>query len=347
MSMLTRPGLLSRRDFLRLGSLGLAGVLVDFRPLKVVHAQSESVQYGRILEPSIPLYNSPSLSSQVTKYVWKDLVLPIQRITVGDADPPHNRIWYQLGEEGYAHSGVVQPVRIELNQPAQSIPETGQLAEITVPYTDARRAPVESEQVAYRLYYGTTHWVTSIEVDPQNNSWYALFDDKLKTTYYAQSGHLRMIPDQELQPLSPSIPPDQKRIEVHLGNQAIIAYEYDHPVFMARTATGARFSTGNYETEPGRYFTNRKRPSRHMAAGDRAAPNSYDLPGVPWICYFTEDGISLHGTYWHNDFGKKRSHGCVNLPIAAARWFYLWTLPSVPASEQSIFETSGTILDVI
>jgi lipoprotein-anchoring transpeptidase ErfK/SrfK len=84
-----------------------------------------------------------------------------------------------------------------------------------------------------------------------------------------------------------------------------------------------------------------------MAAGDRAAPNSYDLPGVPWICYFTEDGISLHGTYWHNDFGKTRSHGCVNLSVAAARWFYLWTLPGVPASQQSVFETSGTILDVI
>jgi lipoprotein-anchoring transpeptidase ErfK/SrfK len=84
-----------------------------------------------------------------------------------------------------------------------------------------------------------------------------------------------------------------------------------------------------------------------MAAGDRAAPNSYDLPGVPWICYFTEDGISFHGTYWHNDFGKPRSHGCINLSPAAARWVYRWTYPYVPAIEQSVFETTGTIVDVI
>ena len=94
----------------------------------------------------------------------------------------------------------------------------------------------------------------------------------------------------QLAPISPDVPLSAKRIEVLLHHQLMIAYERDGPVFMSRAATGARFSSGNYETEPGRYLINRKRPSRHMAAGDRAAPNSYDLPGVPWVCYFTEEG---------------------------------------------------------
>ena len=123
-----------------------------------------------------------------------------------------------------------------------------------------------------------------------------LKDDKIKTVYYVLARHLRLIPPEELAPISPHVPLSDKRIEVLLDHQAIIAYERDRPVFMSRAATGARFSSGNYETEPGRYLINRKRPSRHMAAGDRAAPNSYDLPGVPWVCYFTEDGISFHGT---------------------------------------------------
>jgi lipoprotein-anchoring transpeptidase ErfK/SrfK len=83
-----------------------------------------------------------------------------------------------------------------------------------------------------------------------------------------------------------------------------------------------------------------------MAAGNLAY-NGYDLPGVPWISYITESGISLHGTYWHNNFGRPRSHGCINLSPKAAKWVYLWTLPAVPPQEQYVHEESGTIVDVI
>jgi lipoprotein-anchoring transpeptidase ErfK/SrfK len=69
-----------------------------------------------------------------------------------------------------------------------------------------------------------------------------------------------------------------------------------------------------------------------MADGDFAAPASYDLPGVPWVSYLTDSGISFHGTYWHNDFGKPRSHGCINLPTPSARWVYLWTRPTYPGA---------------
>jgi lipoprotein-anchoring transpeptidase ErfK/SrfK len=149
-----------------------------------------------------------------------------------------------------------------------------------------------------------------------------------------------------LAPLSPQVPSQEKRLEVRTAEQVLIAYERNIPVFMARTATGAQFRDGNFETPAGRHMTFAKRPGRHMAAGDIAS-NGYDLPGVPWICYFTESGIALHGTYWHNDFGKKRSHGCINLTPQAAKWVYRWTMPVVPPTEQEVYETSGTILDII
>lgn len=84
-----------------------------------------------------------------------------------------------------------------------------------------------------------------------------------------------------------------------------------------------------------------------MAAGDRAAANSFDLPGIPWVSYFTEDGVAFHGTFWHNDFGKPRSHGCINLTPQAARWIYLWTNPVVPVDKDNIFEDNGTLVNVI
>jgi lipoprotein-anchoring transpeptidase ErfK/SrfK len=352
---------LSRRDFLRMSGLGLVGAALPlekmaqaaglFSPFleknSTVQASLAEGQLGRVLVASMQLCDRPSTKSKPGKTVWKDLVLPITEVTVGDTSIPYNRVWYRMGADGFAHSGSIQPVRIELNEASPSLPETGQLAEVTVPYTDTHREPDQAEQTAFRLYFGTTHWAGAVVRDGAGNAWYKLLDDKIKSDYYVQAQHVRLIPAQELAPISPDVPLAGKRIEVHLGHQAVIAYEWDRPVFMSRAATGARFSNANYQTEPGRYLINRKRPSRHMAAGDRAAPNSYDLPGVPWVCYFTEDGISFHGTFWHNDFGKTRSHGCVNLPVQAAKWIYLWTLPPVPADEISVFETYGTTVDVI
>ena len=84
-----------------------------------------------------------------------------------------------------------------------------------------------------------------------------------------------------------------------------------------------------------------------MASEDLAAANSYDLPGVPWVSYITGSGISFHGTYWHNDFGKPRSHGCINLSPEAARWIYRWTLPAVPFDQTTWIDDYGTPVRVI
>ncbi|MEP7355900.1 MAG: L,D-transpeptidase, partial [Anaerolineales bacterium] len=70
-----------------------------------------------------------------------------------------------------------------------------------------------------------------------------------------------------------------------------------------------------------------KRPTRHMAGDDFAADDFFDLPGVPWVSYFHWWGVSIHGTYWHNDYGRPRSHGCVNLRPEDAKWVFRWSTP--------------------
>jgi lipoprotein-anchoring transpeptidase ErfK/SrfK len=196
------------------------------------------------------------------------------------------------------------------------------------------------------MYYETTHWVMRLEWDATGQPWYLVSEDKWKLSYYIPASHARIVSIEELTPISSQVPIQEKRIEVRTAEQVVVAYEYDRPVFMARTATGARFSNGDFSTPPGRHITAHKRPSRHMAAGNLAA-NGYDLPGVPWITYITESGISFHGTYWHNNFGRPRSHGCINLTPKAARWIYRWTYPQVPPQEQFVYEDWGTIVDVI
>ncbi|NOY99347.1 MAG: L,D-transpeptidase family protein [Chloroflexi bacterium] len=339
---------LSRRDFLKLAGLGLAGAFLPGLSPKAAVNGLYPDQEGRVAEKSISVYDSISFEGERVNTYWRDLILPITGIYVSDDENAYNRIWYRIGDEGYAYSGGIQPVRTVLHDPVFDLPPEGALAEVTVPYTDARREAKSDAQIAYRLYYKTTHWVErtiSNLVDEQ--VWYRLADDKWKDEYYyAPASHLRILPEEELTPISPDVPNYRKSIEVRLSQQLVVAYEGSTPVFATRAATGAQFSTGRYYTPKGEFITYHKRPSRHMAAGNLAA-NGYDLPGVPWVMYITESGISFHGTYWHNDFGRPRSHGCINLSMQAAKWLFRWTTPVVPPDQQYVYGFSGTYVEIV
>jgi lipoprotein-anchoring transpeptidase ErfK/SrfK len=334
---------ITRRQFLKFSGLGLAALLVP--PLSYP-PNTKPAQLGRVIHDKTPSYETPSTNGSRVRFYWKDNVFLIQRATVGESETTYNRIWYQIGEAEFVHSSGIQPVRTVLNQPAVSIIPEGELAEVTVPFTDAHWGPGRETPVAYRYYYETTHWVVDRLRNADGEDWYQILDDKWDLQFYTRAHHLRLIPPTELAPLSPRVPASAKRLEIRTKEQVMIAFERDRPVFTARIASGARFRTGDYSTPTGTYTTFHKRPSRHMAAGDLAS-NGYDLPGVPWVTYFTEEGMAIHGTYWHNDYGAPRSHGCINLTPQAARWVYLWTIPPVPAGEQRIYETFGTKLDVV
>ncbi|RMF51065.1 MAG: murein L,D-transpeptidase [Anaerolineae bacterium] len=342
---------LNRRDFLKLGLLSLSGMAL--RPLRALQGETYpplpppelSGQQGRVLAGNIHVYRQPSFDSPKVKTYWRDTVLPITGVTIGDAEPAYNRVWYRIGVEGFAHSGNIQPVRTTLNEPVE-IPKGGALVEVTVPYTEARWGASEKFSIAYRLYYETTHWAEKLVHDASGHAWYRLLEDKWALHYYVPARHVRVVPREELAPLSPQVPPEAKRLEVRLAQQIVIAYEYDRPVFMARAATGAVFSNGNFTTPIGRHYTKHKRPSRHMAAGEIGS-NGYDLPGVPWVSYITKKGVAFHGTYWHNDYGRPRSHGCINLTPKASKWIYRWTLPTVPPDAQRLVAETGTRVDVI
>ena len=63
-------------------------------------------------------------------------------------------------------------------------------------------------------------------------------------------------------------------------------------------------------------------------ADDMSGPD-YFLPQVPYTMYFYQ-GYGIHGTYWHNSFGRPMSHGCVNLPTPEAEWFFNWAEVGTP-----------------
>lgn len=317
------------------------GIFLSERALHFPQQDEYTNLQGRIIDRTVWAYDEPNLKAKRSKLYWHDLVIPITNTTVGDDETAYNRIWYQLENSGYAYSGGIQPVRTILNKPQQEIPTRGALGEVSVPYTDAYLEANLSSDLIYRLYYETVHWVTKAVSGVDGSLWYSLLDDKFEQYYYVPAKHIRLIPNEELTPLSPDVPGENKLVEVRLNDQLLLAYENGKVVFATRISTGAKKMSGKYTTPDGDFITFHKRPTRHMAAGDIAS-NGFDLPGVPWVLYITKGGISFHGTYWHNDYGHPHSHGCINLAPQVAKWLYRWTLPSVPPEKPLVYGYVGT-----
>ncbi len=115
-----------------------------------------------------------------------------------------------------------------------------------------------------------------------------------------------------------------KQIVVDVGDQSIYAYENGE---LLRSVI---VSTGLWDTPTvlGDYRIYWKLTSQTMSGP------GYYLPGVPWVMYFYQ-GYAIHGTYWHNNFGQRMSHGCVNLPTDQAEWFFRWAEVGTPVHVQA------------
>jgi hypothetical protein len=327
---------ITRRDFLKLGLAAAATTGLGFTnfPPGGDPALRRPVEnpLGRAVY-SLRYYDSPSFASNEKGYYITDTVVNIHETVQSDPRPTRNPVWLRT-DEGWLHSAYVQPVEQHLNTPVMDVPgNNGMLVEVTVPYTQAYWASDRGWKRIFRCYYGSTYWARYAFTNGEGVTWYQFWDERLEQTLIAQAEHMRPVPAEELAPISPEI--KDKRIEIDLENQRLTAFENGSPVFTTRTATG--YFEG--DTPLGKFVVERKQPTRHMAS--TLPGNSFDLPGVPWVCYISWTGVSFHGTYWHNNFGNPQSHGCINLTPEAARWVYRWTEPSVPFGDDYV-EVDGT-----
>ncbi|MBP7804822.1 MAG: L,D-transpeptidase, partial [Candidatus Pacebacteria bacterium] len=112
-----------------------------------------------------------------------------------------------------------------------------------------------------------------------------------------------------------------KHIVVDLSKQMLYAYE-GNTLFLAEPiSAGIEINP----TPVGTYTVSRKTPSRYMQGPiPDISDDEYDLPGVPWVLYFSSGGAALHGAYWHNNFGHPMSHGCINQSPELAKKLYYW-----------------------
>ena len=167
----------------------------------------------------------------------------------------------------------------------------------------------------------------------------------------------------ELASPPPEVSGESERwIDVHLASQTLVAYEGKSPIFatLVSTGTGRPGTVGpaDTSTHKGTFriwvkllsstMDNLESPDKLQEATSAVEGPRYSMEDVPYVQFF-DKAIAIHGVFWHDDFGKVRSHGCVNVaPRDAARLFAL-TSPKLTTGLSAILPARvelGTVVRV-
>ncbi|NDJ53272.1 MAG: L,D-transpeptidase [Chloroflexi bacterium] len=321
----------SRREFLRRMGMAMGGIgaAAMARPVfaegevpaddTVPPAPAPTVTHwfgqplGRILLNVMTIYSEPSWKADhVGFFYWNDVV-PILGAVVGEGLYHTNHTWLQV-EGGYIYSSWVQPVISIFNAPAE-IPEGMMWSEVTVPISLARSYPEEDSPVREPVYYSQVQRVSGLE-----NGFYKV-EEIYGNTFYLKADHVRLISPEEVAPISAEVDPAAKRIEISIGEQVLYAFEGEAVVYTARISTGMPSTPTSFGT----FNVLDKRHGQRMVGGRTGG--GYNLAGIPWVSYFTYSHVALHGCYWHNDYGRLHSNGCINMWPHDVKWIFRWVTP--------------------
>jgi hypothetical protein len=333
----------SRKEFIKLSGLGLGALAL--RPLARPWAHlpyqidfPDAERLGRVVDPVVTVRARPTTESEEIAELPEDTVLPLLREVVGYT-PYRNQRWFET-PQGYVWAPLLQPVKNISNVALTELPAAsngqGMWVEVTVPYVEVSLANDQpfSPRVRHlvtevfqpiRLYFGQVMWADQIQVGESGQVLYHVMEPRgsYGDHFWAPAEAFRQITPEEVTPISPDV--ENKYVLVDLNRQTLSCYEDEREVFFCRVSTGRL----DRETPVSPYFQiHWKLMSVHMSGGTSGA--GYDLAGVAWTSVFATDGIAIHGTFWHNNFGERTSAGCVNAAPDDAKYIFRWTSPHVP-----------------
>jgi hypothetical protein len=334
----------SRRDFLKLGGLSLAGLA--FRGFSPEITGFEDADVVRVATDSWSVYSAPSLDSTISSTWYRDDLIHIYKSVTAAADAgarqartgKPNPVWYRVWG-GYMWRARLQRIKTIYNTPLSTIPQAaipgdrGVLAEVTVPWTNPWRysRAYGWEQLEWRLYYESVHWVDAVDEGPPDigwykGAWYRIWDHIASFPYFVPATHLRPILPEAYSAISPEVPWDKKRIDVNLTTQTLAAHEFDEIVFKTTIASGV--PTSDTTTHVGKFQITEKLPTEHMGEANiyqawtttcwqacRGRAISRGWPGVPRHILARE--------LWFTNEPRVHQHasqrGPVALPLGDAR----------------------------
>lgn len=114
-----------------------------------------------------------------------------------------------------------------------------------------------------------------------------------------------------------------RELVVDISQQRAYAYEDGELIHAATVSTGLPATP----TVTGSFRIYRKYDSQTMSGP------GYWLPNVQWVMYFYA-AYAFHTAYWHDNFGQPESHGCVNMRLEDARFFYDFAAIGTPVHVQ-------------
>ncbi len=177
----------SRRDFLKLGACTLTGLA--FSPFLPDVDDFHDAELVRVAAQAVSVYGAPTDQSRIVAQSLRDELIHIYD-ELDSGTPAYNPIWYRVWG-GYMHRGRLQKVKVLFNEPLTAIQGTRQLAELTVPYTQAMRyTKTYGWQPNLRLYYGSVHWIQAVDDGPGGQPWYRIFDELVGFPYHVAALHL-------------------------------------------------------------------------------------------------------------------------------------------------------------
>ncbi|HEX9622062.1 MAG TPA: L,D-transpeptidase [Polyangiaceae bacterium] len=141
-----------------------------------------------------------------------------------------------------------------------------------------------------------------------------------------------------------------KWIDVSIVSQTLVLWEGETPIYATLVSSG-RDGLGEpgktLSTPTGTYRIYQKHVTTTMDSD--VADHEFELRDVPWVMYF-KGSYALHGAYWHDDFGRVRSHGCINMSPIDARYTFEWSTPEVPEHWHAAYASEplgeGTLISI-
>jgi lipoprotein-anchoring transpeptidase ErfK/SrfK len=117
--------------------------------------------------------------------------------------------------------------------------------------------------------------------------------------------------------VSAQITTTDKLITVDTGAQILRAWEGGKVVMETPVSTGLPLSP----TVKGSFKIYVKIPVQKNMRGYSPYKGNYNYANVPHVMYFYQ-GYGFHGAYWHTNWGRRMSNGCVNMPLDKAEWLF-------------------------
>lgn len=240
--------------------------------------------------------------------------------------------WTQINGNEWVQSSAVQSVPSVSSftgvlLPAEGLPHTMAWVLVNLYPSPAPMAePLES--LGYYARYTRVYILDAVTAE-DGTLWYMIGADKWVHQYHVA----KFLP---LEARPEGVTTDIW-VSIDLYEQVIIAYDGLTPIFTSLVATGLpRWPT--YEGIFNIYYRNPREFMTWGVVGD----DYYSLEEVPWTMFFDE-GRALHGAYWHDGFGYRRSHGCVNLSITDAKWMYDWVADYMDSERSADIETGPNV----